>query len=205
MGKKKQQQKQKRKAKARRDEPVMRLAHEILVKKIDPADLTLEEAVDVLACVAKGIVLSNTDDDDPEDRSGMIAWIEDRFITAMADIDPNPKVDHPHVWFIPPQGLITEPFGITWSGVHDEDSVRTLIGTELASLREEISKLDDHVHVHVIEGVQGVAMVDPDWDGSPTVPCANPQCDNTHDVHLLVAEKLFELTKREGASHAAPN
>jgi hypothetical protein len=187
------------------DDPLMRLAHEIFVKKIGPARLTLEEAVDVVAYVVKAIVISNTDDDDPEDRSGMIAWIEERFIDALADIDPSTdQADQTHVWLVPPQGLITEPFGIMWSGAHEENSVQTMIGTELVSLREEISEMKD-AGVHVIEGVEGVAIIDPEWDGEPTVPCENPQCSNTHDVHLLVAENLFTLAKQHSAQRAAPN
>ena len=184
------------------DDPLMRLAHEIFVKKIGPALLTIEEAIDVVTYVVKAIVISNTDDDDPEDRSGMIAWIEERFIEAMSDIDPS--VDQMHVWLVSPQGLITEPFGIMWSGEHEEDSVQTVMGKELVSLREEISEMED-AGVHVIEGVEGVAIIDPEWDGEPVVPCGNPQCTNTHDAHLLVAENLFALAKQDSEPRTASN
>jgi hypothetical protein len=200
------QQKSKKSKEERRsdepDDPLMRLAHEIFVKKIGPAHLTLEEAVDVVAYVVKAIVISNTDDDDPEDRSGMIAWIEERFSEALSDIDPSAA--QWRVWLVPPQGRITEPFGILWSGTHEEDSVQTMIGTELVSLREEIPEMKD-AGVHVIEGVEGIAIIDPEWDGKLTVPCENPQCLNTHDVHLLIAENLFALAKQHSAQRAAPN
>lgn len=187
----------------RGDEKVLRLAHEILIKKIDPAKLSLDEAIDVVAFVAKAIVLSNTADDDPEDRAGMIAWIEERFIEVLSDIDPS--TDHAHAWFVSPQGLITEPIGILWSGTHEEDSVQVVLGAELASFRAELSEMKDAPEVHVIEGIEGVAITDPDWDGSPTVTCANPDCGKVHDVHLMVAENLFERAKQSAEQQSAPN
>lgn len=183
-------------------DPIMRLAHEIFIKKIGPSKLTLEEAVDVLAYVAKAIVISNTADDDPDDRSGMIAWIEERFIDALDEI--NPSADQVCVWLVPPQGLITEPFGIVWSGEHEENSVQTMMGKELDALHEEIPEMKE-AGVRVTEGVEGVAILDPEWNGDPIVSCANPECGNTHDVHLLVAENLFALAKQRSAQRAASN
>lgn len=184
------------------NDPIMRLAHEIFVKKIGPAKLTVEDAIDVLAYVAKAIVISNTADDDPEDRSGMIAWIEERFIEALDDIDPSGE--QVHVWLVPPQGHITEPFGIMWSGLHEQNSVKTLMWKDLISLREEIPEMKE-AGVHVTEGVEGVAILDPEWNGEPIVSCANPECSNTHDVHLLVAENLFALAKQRSAQRATSN
>ena len=201
----KQQKSKKQEEDRRNDEPsdpLMRIAHEFFVKKIGHANLTLEDAVNVLAYVAKAIVISNTADDDPENRSGMIAWIEETFIEALDEIDPS--ADQVHVWLVPPQGLITEPFGIVWSGEHGEHSVQTVMGAELASLREEIPEMKES-GAHVTEGVDGVAMIDPEWDGEPIVPCANPQCSTTHDAHLLVAENLFALAKQHDAQRAARN
>src|SRR5680860_75704 len=150
MGKKKKQ-----KVKQQRgDEKVMRLAHKILTQVIEPANLKLEEAIDVVAIVAKAIVLSNTADDEPEDRSDMIDWIETRIVEVLMDIDP--LADHAHLWLIPPQGLITEPFGILWDGSYEESSVKGVLGAELTLLRTEYAETKDKPGVIIVEGVEGV-------------------------------------------------
>ena len=187
----------------RRDEKVMRLANHILTKTIEPANLKLEEVVDVLSIIAKAIVLSNTSDDDLEDRSGMIEWIEERFFAGLAVINP---FDEPaHAWIVPPQGAITEPVGILWSGDHEggDLDVQVVLGAELETLRAEIA--EESAHVIVTEGVEGMAILDPEWDGEPTVTCGNPECGQVHDVHLRVAENLFQqaVDRRRGAE--APN
>jgi len=176
-----------------RDEKVMRLAHHILTKTIEPAKLTLEEVVDILGILAKAIVLSNTEDDDLEDRSEMISWIEERFVESLAMIDPFDNLDEPaHAWLVPPQGAITEPIGILWSGSHDDadEDVQVVLGADLVALRAEIA--ENPTGVIVIDGVEGVAIVDPEWDGESTMTCENPQCGKVHDVHLSVAESLFQ-------------
>ena len=207
--KKKQQQKQKSRRSPKpqpaneqsREEKVMRLAHHILTKTIDPANLKLEEVIDILGILAKSIVLSNTEDDDLEDRSEMIAWIEERFVESLAVIDPFDNLDNlddlddldepAHAWLVSPQGAITEPIGILWSGSHDDmDDVQVVLGADLVALRAEIA--GNPADVIVIEGVEGVAVVDPEWDGEPTATCENPQCGKVHDVHLSVAESLFQ-------------
>jgi hypothetical protein len=174
-------------------EKVMRLAHKILTKTIWPANLKLEEAVDVAITILKALVLSNTNDEDPDDRAGMIEWIEDRFMTAMIDLNPNSE--RVRAWLVAPQGLITEPVGFLWAGDHDE-GVEVLIGADLTALRAEIS---DDREVIVTEGVEGLAMTDPDWDGVSTVTCENPECGKTHDVHLMCAENLFQQAKQRSA------
>ena len=206
--KKKAKQKMRRKQEkaARRDEKVMRLAHHILTKTIDPANLKLEEVVDVLTIIAKAIVLSNTSDEDLEDRAGMIEWIQGCFVMGLDVIDPLAEI--PRAWIVPPQGLITEPVGILWSGSHDEDEdagedVQVVLGAELEMLCSEIA--EDPANVIVTEGVEGVAIIDPDWDGEPTVTCENPQCGKVHDVHLRVAENLFQQAVERRRLTAAPN
>lgn len=188
---KKQKQKRVKEQQAHHgDTKVMRLAHHILTKTIEPAHLKLEDVVDVLTAVAKAIVLSNTSDEDLEDRSGMIAWIEERFVTGLAAIDP---LDAPaHAWIVSPQGSITEPVGIFWSGSFEdaEQGVQVVLGADLALLQAEIA--EDPAGVIVTEGVEGIAVIDPEWDGEPTVVCANPQCGKVHDAHLRVAENLFQ-------------
>ena len=188
-----------------RQEKVMRLAHHILTKTIEPANLKLEEVVDILTLVAKGIVLSNTLDEDLEDRSEMIEWIGGRFIMGLDEIDPLAEI--PHAWIIPPQGLITEPVGILWSGSYGEDAdegVRVVLDTELEMLRTEIAE-DPSVGLIVIEGVEGIAIIDPEWDGESTVTCANPQCGRVHDADLQVAENLFQQAVEHRRNRAAPN
>lgn len=176
----------------RRAEKVARLAHKILTQTIWPASLELEEAVDVAITVVKGLVLSNTDDDDPEDRSDLIAAIEEHFLEAMTDIDP--LAERAHLWLVPPQGLITEPFGILWDGSYGEHSVKGVLGAELALLRTEYSATQDKTRAIIVEGVEGVAAITPDWDGEDTVTCENPECGRIHDAHLAVAEELFQQT-----------
>lgn len=192
-----------------RDKKVMRLAHRVLTKTIEPANLVLEDVVDVLTILAKAVVFSNTSDDDLEDRSGMIGWIQERFVMGLDEIDPLAEI--PRVWIVPPQGLITEPFGILWSGVgHDDedaggegDGVQVVLGADLEMLRAEIAEAP--AGVIVTDGVEGVAAIDPEWDGESTVTCKNPQCGKVHDVHLTVAENLFQqaIERRQRAS--APN
>lgn len=173
---------------------VMRLAHKILLKTIGPAKLQLEEAVDVAILLIKALVLSNTEDDDPDDRAELIAWVEERFIEAMFDLNPN--AERAHAWLVAPQGLITEPVGFLWAGSAD-DRVEVLIGMELDALRAELSSKEEETRVIVTEGVEGIALTDPDWDGESTIACANPTCRNRHDVHLLVAESLFQQAKQQ--------
>jgi hypothetical protein len=170
------------------DKKVMRLAHKILTKTFLPAKLSLEETVDVAITLVKAIVIAHTDDDDPDDRAEMIEWIEERFLNEMHVLNPN--ADHMHVWLVPPQGLITEPAGFLWSGDVD-DGVDVLIGTELEALRTDLPPTG----VIVTEGVDGIAMTDPEWDGESTVTCANPQCGKEHDAHLRCAENLFQQAK----------
>ena len=185
------------------EEKVMRLAHKILTQVIEPANLKLDEAIDVVAIIAKAIVLANTSDDDPEDRSDMIDWIETRVIEALMDIDP--FADREHLWLVPPQGLITEPFGILWDGLYEESSVKGVLGAELTLLRTECAEAQDKTDMIIIEGVEGVAVIVPDWDGEDTVKCDNPQCGNVHDVHLKVAEELFQQTVERRRQRAAAN
>lgn len=202
-------------AKLRGDEKVMRLAHEILTKKIWPANLSLDEAIDVVAVVAKALVLSNTADDDPAARADMIMMFEERFAEVLADIYPadldgdldgDLEADGPFVWLVPPQGRITEPVGILWDGSHAENSVDVVLGTDLLAMRSEISEMrDDEDGPCVIEGIDGLAIIDPEWDGAETVTCANPECGEVHNVHLRVAENLFAQAKQRAEQREAPN
>lgn len=213
MSKKKKRKKELKRALAASmtsEEKVMRLAHHILTKTIEPADLKLEEAVDVLAIVAKAIVIANTSDDDPEERAGMIDWIEEHFIEVLEELNPDAEHDHAHLhaWLVAPQGLISEPVGFLWA--HDaEEGVRVVVGAELAAFRAEIADGADELHeVVVVEGVEGIAMTDPEWDGEPTFTCANPHCGKVHDVHLVCAENLFQQfqqAKQRAALAPAPN
>jgi hypothetical protein len=180
------------------NERVMRLAHKILTKTIWPANLKLEEAVDVVITIVKALVLSNTDDSDPDDRAGMIEWIEERFLTVMCDLNPN--AERVRAWLVAPQGLITEPVGFLWAG-SPEEGVEVLIGAELAALRAEINEARENTDLIVTEGVGGLAMTDPEWDGEDTVTCENPQCGKTHDAHLMVAENLFQQAKQRSATN----
>lgn len=176
------------------DDKVMRLAHKILTKTIWPADLSLEEAVDVAIVLVKSLVLSNTEDADPDDRADMIEWIEGRFLTEMDELNPN--ADRPHVWLVSPQGLITEPVGFLWAG-SDGGGVEVLMGADLDGLRAELDETCDGAGAIVTDGVEGLAITDPTWDGDPTVTCANLGCGKEHDVHLMVAENLFREAKHQ--------
>ena len=193
MAKRKNARKQQKQVKEpRSDTKVMRLAHKILTQTIWPANLQLEEAIDVVTLVAKALVLSNTSDEDPVDRSSLIEEIGERLVEVLMDIDP--LADRTHLWLVPPQGIITEPFGILWDGLYEESSVKGVLGAELTLLRTEYTETKDKTGVIIIEGVEGVAAIVPDWDGEDTVRCANPQCGNVHDAHLMVAEELFQQT-----------
>ena len=180
------------------DTKVMRLAHEVLTKTIWPADLTLEEAVDVAAFVVKAIVLSNTKDDDVEERADMIEWAEGRFLSVLDDANPLMQAEPMHVWLVSPQGSITEPVGFIWGG-QEGDDVQVVLGSDLEELRAEIR--DGAEDAIVTEGVEGLAVLDPEWDGKPTMSCSNPECRATHDVHLLVAENLFHNVRRQSSTN----
>lgn len=187
-----------------REEKVLRLAHKILMQTIEPADLMLEDAIEVVSIVAKAVVLSNTSDDDPEDRSDMIECVTEQFAERLMEIDP--LLDHAHLWLIPPQGLITEPFGVFWDGSYDEDtSVKGLLGDELEAIRNEYAETLGQTGIVVVQGLDGVASVIPDWDGEDTVKCANPECGNVHDVHLMVAEELFQMAIERRDQRVAAN
>lgn len=184
-----------------------RIAHKILTKTIWPANLDLEDAMEVVVLLAKALVISNTDDEDPDDRAELIECVEGHFLAAMDGINPNvdhDDHDHAHAWLVSPQGLITEPVGFLWSGSAD-DGVDVLIGAKLDELRTELATVDAETAVVVIEGVEGLAMTDPEWDGEPTIKCANPQCGNVHDVHLQVAENLFQQAKQRQFSASSSN
>ncbi len=182
-------------------EKVPRLAHKILTQTIWPAKLDFEEAMEVVITLAKALVISNTDDDDPEDRAELIECVENHFLSAMDELNPydDPEHDHVHAWLVAPQGLITEPVGFLWSGSAD-DGVDVLIGTKLEELRAELAASSEETCVVVTEGVEGLAMTDPEWDGESTIRCANPQCGNVHDVHLTVAENLFQQARQQPSS-----
>ncbi len=45
-----------------------------------------------------------------------------------------------------------------------------------------------------IEGVTGIAALDPEWDGSDTFLCEDPDCQIAHSIDQLVAEGLFQKT-----------
>jgi hypothetical protein len=200
----KQQQKQEQNVQLEQgeDSKVMRLAHRILTETIWPANLSIEEAFDVAIVVIKALVVSNIDDDDDDDlddRAEMIEWVEDRFLEAMHDL--NSHAECTRAWLVSPQGLITEPVGFLWSGFGG--GVDVLIGAELEELRVELNS-EEAKDVIVTEGVDGIAMTDPEWDGEPTVTCANPGCGKNHDVHLLVAENLFQHAKQM-RQESAPN
>ena len=185
-----------------REEKVLRLAHKI-TQMIEPADLTLEDAIEVVSIVAKDIVLSHTSDDDPEDRSEMIECATGHFADRLMEIDP--ISDHACLWLIPPQGAITEPFGIFWDGSYDDDtSVKGLLGDELERVRNDADTLGQ-TGIAIVEGLDGVATIIPDWDGEDTVKCANPECANVHDVHLMVAEQLFAMTIERRHRRGAAN
>lgn len=184
------------------------LAQKILSQVIDPAKPTakptLEEVIDALAIVAKSLVLINTADDDPVERSDMIDWILSRFSDQLVEIDP--LIDRAHLWLIPPQGAITEPFGIFWDGSYDEDtSVKGLLGDELEQIRNEHATALEKTGIVIVEGLDGVANIIPDWDGEDTVKCANPECANVHDVHLMVAEELFAMAIERRDRRVAAN
>lgn len=181
---------------------VARLAHKILTKTIWSAKLDFQDAMEVVILIAKGLVLSNTDDSDPDDRAELVECVQGHFVTALDELNPNADHDHAHAWLVAPQGLITEPVGFLWSG-SAEDGVDVLIGAELDALRLELATAEDQVVV--TEGVEGLAMTDPDWDGEPTITCANPECGNVHDVHLNCAEILFQQAKQLQQQKAASN
>lgn len=193
---KKQKPKQKQAPKVQHAHPgdtkAMRLAHKILAQTIWPANLQLEEAIETIALVAKALVLSNTSDGDPADRSVLIDDVSQHFAEVLMDIDP--LADLAHLWLVPPQGLITEPFGILWDGFYEEDSVKGMLGADLALLRTEYAEAQDKTGMIIMEGVEGVAVIIPDWDGEDTAVCENPECGRVHDVHLKVAEELFQQT-----------
>lgn len=204
MKSKKPKQRRDRQAKTvSREEKVRRLAHKI-TQMMEPADLVLEEAIEVVAIVAKAIVLSNTSDDDPEDRSDMIECVTEHFADRLMEI--NPLTDHAHLWLIPPQGAITEPFGIFWDGSYDEDTgVKGLLGEELEAIRTEHAGMLAKTGIIVVQGLEGVACIIPDWDGEDTAKCANPECGNVHDVHLMVAEELFQMAIERRDQRGAAN
>jgi len=46
--------------------------------------------------------------------------------------------------------------------------------------------------VIVVDGVKGLAAVDPEWDGSALFKCENPACGKTHNVDWMVHENLWK-------------
>jgi hypothetical protein len=178
------------------DEKVTRLAHKILTKTIWPANLKLVDAVDVAISLIKGLVISNTEEGDVEERAEMIEWVEERFMTVMYNL--NPTTARPHIWCVTPQGLITEPTCFLWSG-SGKEGVEVAIGMDAATVRATLEEAG--AQPIVIEGVDGIAMTDPEWDGEPTITCGNPQCGKTHDVHLMCAENLFQQAKQRSATN----
>src|SRR5204863_7905052 len=105
----------------------------------------------------KALVVSNTEDTDAEDREDMVEFVEDRFVTAMSELNPT------RVWLVSPRGLITEPVGFIWDG--GDEGVRVLLGSDLDELRTEIRETP--AGVIVVEGIEGLAITDPAWDGEP--------------------------------------
>jgi hypothetical protein len=179
-----------------RAEKTLELAQRILTDTIAPAGLLLEDTVEALAQVLKALVLSNSSDEDPEDRSSLIDTIEGHVLEVLDDIDPavlEPTERPPHFWIVPPQGIITETIGILWDGCYGDETsgVRVVTGEELATTRAECLKVQHETGMVIVEGIEGLAIVDPDWDGEDTAACSNPACGKHHNVHLMVAEHLF--------------
>lgn len=178
----------------RRTKKMFRLVDKIMTKMLLPANLTIEEAVDVAIHMVVAIVVSNTDEANPDERSAMVEQIGPRFIEALMELDPNSDLPQPHAWLVPPQGDITEPVCFMWSGV-DEDAVQIVLGDDFESHRQLLAAPlgDTGVKVTVIEGVEGLAIADPEWDGEPP----------SHEEDLLYAEKLFWGAKQQQSP--APN
>jgi hypothetical protein len=93
-------------------------------------------------------------------------------------------------WFVEPVGSITEP--VTFIQVPGEGSVRIVVG-DLWATREILRDVSQQTGVLLVEidGVDGLAVTDPHWDGQSVFICKNPHCGKLHDVHLNVAQNLF--------------
>lgn len=101
-------------------------------------------------------------------------------------------------WLVKPAGKITEPIAIIWiPGDEDCSPVTRVVrvgnddGLEKtrASLNE--TSKETNLPVVITEGVDGIAAMNPDWDGKPSFRCDNPVCGQVHDVHLNFAQNLF--------------
>jgi hypothetical protein len=176
-----------------------RIAQKILTRMIVPANLQLEDAVEAVALVLKALVLSNSSEEEPMDRSDLIAWIEGHVLDVLDEIDPcGPDFEEPppHFWIVPPQGLITETIGVLWDGSVGEQAtdVKVVTGEDLSVIHAECLKTREETGLVIVEGVEGIAIIDPDWDGKATTTCPNPACGKEHDVHLMVAENLYLQT-----------
>lgn len=82
-----------------------------------------------------------------------------------------------------------------WYGIlytPDDTPLRVLTRApkkELRRILEEVRAEGERTGypLHIVEGYDGLAAVDPHWDGRDTVMCDSPTCDALHDAHENVA------------------
>lgn len=106
--------------------------------------------------------------------------------------NPNPTL---WVWYVEPVGKIAEPVTFIADYLANDDpngNVQVIRG-DLATSREIVrdAARQAGAEVYEVEGVEGIAVVDPHWDGKPVAICRNPTCGTLHDAHLMTAENLY--------------
>jgi len=100
-----------------------------------------------------------------------------------------------HVWYVEPVGKIAEP--VTFVAGFESDDVEKevvqMIRGDLATSREIVRETARKAgtSLYEVEGVEGIAVIDPHWNGGPVAICGDPKCGTVHDVHLMTAENLY--------------
>ena len=94
-----------------------------------------------------------------------------------------------HVWYIAPSGHVTRPMTVVMFAPGDDVSI--MFGN-LSKSRGILRASVSQAHGRLIEtnGVKGLAITDPHWDGNDTFYCSH--CKRVETVDSAVAANLFQ-------------
>lgn len=94
------------------------------------------------------------------------------------------------VWYIAPFGqIVTTPVAVIWYPDRQTHLIEGPHERSRKMIQEILSVLPD-AEIEEINGIKGIAMTDPHWDGKQTFKCEN--CDAAHDVDENVATVLYQ-------------
>lgn len=91
------------------------------------------------------------------------------------------------------------PRGSSWFGLAyfpGAPELQIMVGMtkpEITRLLKEVKK-EMQIPLRIVEGTDGIAALDPEWEGERLVLCSDPACTKLHDVDELVADSFVRRT-----------